>query len=275
LLFQPREDSLDTYVLEDTEELMPQGAEKKESRFPATRWSFVRDAVLTSEEDAFQALDYLVTTYRPVLVRYLMEAKGWVKDRAEDLVHGFVAGKVIQGQLLRHADQAKGKFRNFLLTALNRYVIDEIRRGRAQVRSPGDGAQVDIDEWADVIADPAASAPSFDVEWSRQLIQRCLDTVQQECRDKGQPAIWTIFEARVLAPTVSGETPTSFEELVRITDLPSVTSVRNALITGKRKFQRVLRSLVLEYVDGEGEVDDEIRELIRGCRFNEARGTEG
>ena len=92
--------------------------------------------------------------------------KGTDADRADELLQGFILSKVLEQQLAGRADAQRGKFRTFLLTALNNYVRDEVRREKADKRSPG--RLLDIQECPNEA--PSADEPSeaFDVEWGCQ-----------------------------------------------------------------------------------------------------------
>src|SRR5438477_6642253 len=93
------------------------------ARFPSTQWSLVGRAGRTSNEHRRDALGVLLHRYMPALRAHLVLAKRMSADHAEDLLQGFVADKIIEKNLLAQAEQARGRFRSFLLAALNHYVI--------------------------------------------------------------------------------------------------------------------------------------------------------
>src|SRR4051812_18671040 len=115
--------------------------------FPATQWSLVDRAARESDLPAQrQALATILQRYLPALRAHLVAAKRIAPDRADDLLQGFVADKIIEQNLLAHAQQGKGKFRSFLLVTLNRYIIDRHRADTAETRNPTSGvAQMDSD----------------------------------------------------------------------------------------------------------------------------------
>ncbi len=73
--------------------------------------------------------------------------------------------------------------------------------------------------------------------------------------------VWGVFEVRILAPILQGTEPADYRELVERFGLRSPSQASNVLITGKRMFERVLRSVVAEYARDERDVDEEIGEL--------------
>ena len=69
----------------------------------------------------------------------------------------------------------KGKFRTFLLAALSRYHVSQIRKAKAQKRSPGEGELVAFEEYHEpaTTADrPDRGRNSLDVlEWHLRVSQ--------------------------------------------------------------------------------------------------------
>lgn len=85
--------------------------------------------------------------------------------------------------------------------------------------------------------------------------------MRAECRATGRDDVWTVFEGRVLNPTLDGSVPIPYENLVRTLGLQSTGEASNLLTTGKRTLARNLKTVVGEYEVGEGSVEAEIAEL--------------
>src|SRR4051812_48994944 len=103
------------------------------SQFTATHWTMV---LLASGEahstQAAEALEALCRTYWFPLYAFLRR-KGYSAHDAEDLTQGFFA-RLIEKSDLRTVDQKKGKFRSFLLGALEHFAANEWRRTNTQKR---------------------------------------------------------------------------------------------------------------------------------------------
>jgi len=224
--------------------------------FPQTQWSLVARA---GGDDASnrQALVDLLNRYMPALHSYLVYRKRYDSNQADDLLQGFLLSKILEQDLLAQAQQERGKFRNFLLTALNRYVISEIRRERAQKRSAA-GA-VALDEQIDMADEPASDL--FDIEWARQLLSQAIAHMHEECSSTGRLDVWGVFDARVLAPAMHGLEPMNYDQLIKEFNLVSPAQASNLLVTGRRTFVRVLRSLIAEYEPDEAQIDSELNDL--------------
>ncbi len=237
-------------------------ASGKPGAFPSTRWSLVSHAGTEDETARLNALDALLRVYCPALQNHLVRNGGMPRHRAEDLVQGFVADKILRKNLLAEADRTRGKFRSFLLKALSNYVASQIRRERAQKRG-GHAEMVALDEERDGLASPTLTGGGFDAVWARQILLAALHRMRAACLEQDRETTWSLFECRVLAPAIEGVSPIPYDELVRRFDLVSPSRASNLLITAKRMFRRTLREVVRDTVTRDAEVETEIRDLCR------------
>src|SRR5438034_10444365 len=97
--------------------------------FATTQWGLVLEARAENSSDAFQQLCriYWYPVYSYILWR------GHSTHDAQDLTQEFFVQHLAK-DFLRNVDQAKGKFRTFLLTLLNHFLINQGERARAQKR---------------------------------------------------------------------------------------------------------------------------------------------
>lgn len=231
------------------------------SAFPTTQWTGVRHAGQGGADGA-EALARLLPKYLRPLQAHLVLQRKIPPDRAEDLLQSFVAEKVLERNLVGGAVRERGRFRTFLLVALDRFVSNQFRNERCAKRSPGCGAAAA--EAAEHVADDAPGpAEVFQVAWARQVLADAASRMEQECRSGGRGDIWEVFEARVLAPTLEGAEPVAYEQLAQRHALADVEAARNLLVTGKRMFARSVRGVVREYTGDDGQIDQEIADLRR------------
>lgn len=219
-----------------------------------------------------RTLEALVRQYLPALRMYLMARRRIGPHEADDLLQGFLASKILDQQILRRADQARGKFRTFLMTALERYAISEQRKDAAAKRSPraGGGAPAPLDDVAEAQQPIAREAADlFDVEWAKQAVEVAVVRVRRECEAGGRQDLWGVFKARVLDPALNGDEPASYEQLVPELRLGSAEKAANLLATSKRMFARNLREVAAEYAEDDADAQDEVRRLrqvLSQCR---------
>ncbi|CAN5351891.1 sigma factor [soil metagenome] len=228
--------------------------------FPVTPWSLVGRAVNATVESRRESLGQLLFRYMPALRAHLILKKRFKPDRADDILQGFIADKVVAQETIAYADRERGKFRTFLCTALDHYAVSQIRHDRAKKRAPGEGV-ADIDEAPEAAHPDSTPADSFDVEWARTVVTQTMDQMRAECEKSDRADVWQIFDARVIGPTIRGEDPPDYETLVARTGAASPLQLSNLLVTAKRMFIRTLRDVVSEYARDEEELEEEIRDL--------------
>ena len=238
------------------------GPSQRSGPFPTTRWSLVGRAATPGTDNGRLALGELVQIYLPALKAHLTVAMRINPHRADDLLQGFLADKVLQQNIFALADRERGKFRTFLLTALERFAVDEFRRESAKSRAPAT-PMLDVDDQADSVAAAASRTPSaiFDRIWATEALGEVMRRMRDELCDGKRDYIWSVFESRMLLPITDGVAPPSHEVLAERFNLPSASHASNALGTAKRTFRRTFRSVVAEYAQDEAEIDAEIREL--------------
>ncbi len=239
--------------------------------FPATNWSLVRRAGVSNGADARLAMDVLLRRYLPALRARLVCDRRLDPDAAADLLQGFVAQKVLEQELLRRAEPGRGRFRTFILTALDRYVVDQCRHRVAKRHSPGSAPQP-LSELHPSTADTPADA--FDRAWAREVIAEAVRCMEAECGSSGRPDVWGVFQARILMPCIHGAPPLPYDQLVARFGLRSPEHASNVLMTAKRMFARALRAVVGDYATDAGEVEREIADL-RAILTSAGAGTGG
>jgi RNA polymerase sigma-70 factor (ECF subfamily) len=231
-------------------------------RFPLTQWSLVARAGGATEDERREALGVLMRRYLPALRAHLVFQKRISPHLADDVVQGFVCDKVVEQGLLAGADQCKGRFRTFLLTALDRYVIDQARFEGAKKRAPGGGvASLEQLQMRDPMTPGGGPSVAFDVAWAREVLAEAVKRMEEECMASERPDTWGVFRCRVLEPTLTGAPQAGYGELVARFRLRSPAQASNVLMTAKRMFERVLRSVVGEYAEDEAQIDQEIEDL--------------
>jgi RNA polymerase sigma-70 factor (ECF subfamily) len=143
----------------------------------ATRWSLVFEAHQDRQDSAARARAALVHRYRGAIYRYLL---GAVRnpDVADDLAQDF-ALRLVRGDFKR-ADPGRGRFRDFLKTALYHLIIDYQRRPAPLQLAEG------VPELATPAEDPG-SDQEFLARWREELFNRSWEGLEQVERETGQP----------------------------------------------------------------------------------------
>jgi RNA polymerase sigma-70 factor (ECF subfamily) len=232
--------------------------------FPSTHWSAIERAGREFGQANRPQLSEMLRRYLPALRAHLLMRRSVDRDQVDDVVQGFISGKVLESDLIGSADRTKGKFRSLLLTALDRYVISVRRHEQSQKRGANRTAALESED-EQLLGGPTASADAFDVEWAREVLRETLNRMQAQCQAEGRPDVWGVFESRVLKPALEGSEPPSYQQIVQQWSYRAPTQMWNAVRTGKQIFARLLRSVIAEYTDSDEQVETELMDLREIC----------
>ena len=230
-------------------------------RFATTRWSIVAAAGHASDPGAAHALEELCQVYWPPLYGYL-RGRGHSAEEAQDLTQGFFA-RMLETGGISAADPARGRFRSFLLTALKRYAINEYARGAAARRGGGQ-LHVTLDferaERAYALERRDDDSPEriYDRKWAAIVLDRALQRLRDDYHDAGKGAL-----ANALLPylTDTGDLP-AYGAIAGELQV-SEGAVKVAVHRLRQRYGAILRLEIGETVMGPGEVEAEMRELLR------------
>lgn len=235
------------------------------NRFLTTDWSAVASAADPAHPDHPNSIERLLLHYLPALKDFLVARYSISSDHAEDIVQGFALEKVLKRQILAQADQARGRFRTFLLNALCNFAISEFRRASAQRRIPQNALIPlhELDEQSGLGVADDQSAWEFDLAFTRQILTETVERFQRYCQKTGRQDFWEVFDGRILGPTLNDKPVLPYDVLVTRIGVRSPDQASNILMSAKRVFTRLLRSVVAEYAKDEAEIDEELA-LLRG-----------
>lgn len=228
--------------------------------FPTTDWSLlaaVREARLRA---ARAPADRLLSLYLPCIRGYLEQQWRFRADEVDDLVQGFIADRIIDGELLSSADHARGRFRSLLLSALQRYVIDRQRRRRVRQAGP---LPADDEEHPATASRQGDPAEQFDRTWARSVLTEALARARRYCETHDRLDMWRVFELRLVAPAADGVRPVPYAEMVRLLGLQAPSQAAGLLVSAKRLFHRKLAEVLCEVLGSEADLESELRDLVR------------
>lgn len=236
-----------------------------QGKFSTTRWTVIVNSQTSDEDCKRVILDELFQKYwKPVYV--YIRKKGYDNEKAKDLTQGFFTEIVWQRDLIQFVNPQKGRFRNFLLTALERYLTDAYRHEHSQKRMPAKEIfsydADDLDELAESEEHLSAEEEFNDV-WLLDLLQRSLAEVQKDMEDEGMGNYWTLFEGRCLDPILNRRKPVSLKELCEQIKIEDLSRASNMIVTVKKRVKKtILRNL--QKITGTGSIaEEEISFLIK------------
>jgi len=231
------------------------------STFPTTRWTLVELVQRSDGELRKSVLADLLRAYLPALRCHLVFVRRFDSHTADDLLQSFVTEKILAKGIIGHAIRSRGRFRNFLLVSLNRFVANHYRDARRLKRYGGNVGPPEqflaLQDTLPVVED------AFEISWAKQVLVQAIERMRAECNCSGRPDVWGVFEERIWKPAQHGVQPMAYELLVARYGFVSPTQASNVLTTASRMYRRCLRSIVANYTRNESEIDDEIADLQR------------
>ena len=229
--------------------------------FATTRWTLVIDAARAGEETtAIDALGTLLQTYWQPLYRYARR-KGKTKEDAEDLVQGFLT-HLLEKHSLRKVDRAKGRFRAFLLSSFNHWIINEWKHATRQKR--GGGVTPLSFDWESAEtglklepADERSPDRLFDREWALALLAKVLDDLEKTARSEENTRQFERLKSCLTTDSQQIPYPSLAAELKM-----SEGAVRVAVHRLRKRYRNQLETEVARTLPNQEAVRDEMEALF-------------
>jgi RNA polymerase sigma-70 factor (ECF subfamily) len=162
-------------------------------RFTTTHWSVVLSARQNQSPESAQALETLCRTYWYPLYAFVRR-KGHPPHDAQDLTQEFFA-RLLKKDYLNAVDPRKGKFRSFLLVAMDHFLAKEWRKGHAQKRGGG-ATFLSLDETTaegQYLQIPGPDLPPekiFEQQWAFTLLAQVISSLRAEYVSEGKEALF-------------------------------------------------------------------------------------
>jgi len=232
----------------------------RSGEFTTTHWSVVLAAAQQESPQAAEALETLCRTYWYPLYVYVRR-RGYEHEDAQDLTQQFFA-LFLQKEYVRLADRQRGRFRTFLLHALEHFLVNEWKRAQRVKRGGGTPClSLDADEAENRYALETVTTLTpervYEMRWARTLLEQVLAALQQEYTASGQGQV---FEA--LAELLWGkDASVSYAQIGEHLGMTE-GAVGTAMHRLRQRFRDRLRAEVAHTVAEPGEVDEELHYLL-------------
>jgi RNA polymerase sigma-70 factor (ECF subfamily) len=189
--------------------------------------------------------------------------KGYDPDDAQDLTQAYFA-RLLEKGVLAAADRRKGRFRAFLRTDCQHFLIDQYRRRRAR---EGETIPVSIESrdaegrYRYEPADGMTAERLFDRAWALTLLDRVLEGLAREYAAKGRNEVFD--RLKVVLTQDRGAVPAA----TLATQLGTTEgAVHVAVHRLKKRYRALLREQVAATLADPSEMDDEIRSLFQAIQ---------
>jgi RNA polymerase sigma-70 factor (ECF subfamily) len=240
-------------------DLVGRSSAKTQARscFVTTHWSVVLSAGREGA-DGRDALERLCATYWYPLYAYVRRCN-FDPSQAEDLTQGFFE-HLLQRNRLARADRAKGRFRTFLLAAMQNFLNDQ----RDYARRVKRGGRYTIISWDAQEAEARFSLEPrnevtpevlFDRRWAAITFDRVRERVRAEFHASGRGALHDLLCVH------DGERELSYQEIAARLGLTE-KAVKSAAHRLRQRLRDALWEEVAQTVASAQEIPTELRELV-------------
>ena len=235
-----------------------------QGHFRTTRWTVIVNSQTSDENRKRMILDELCQRYwKPVY--WYIRRKGSDNEKAKDLTQGFFAEIVWGRDLIQSADPQKGRFRNLLLTALERYLTDTYRYEYSQKRMPSKEIfSYDANDGFDLpdLESEMDAEEAFNSVWLMELLQQSIAEVQKDMEEDGMVIYWTLFEQRCLEPILNRSKPDSLKDICKTLNIDDVTKASNMITTARRRVKKTIIRNMQKIVTSQADLEDEVSILM-------------
>lgn len=230
------------------------------SRFTSTRWSMVQLAGGENSPEGRAALEELCSRYWYPLYAFLRRS-GRAPEEAADLVQGLFVS-LIERESLGGADRDLGRFRSWLLGALNHHVADVYKHKQALKRGGGHAIvsiDVDLAETRYHVLPVSDEKPEdlFDRQWAQTVMERSFESLGGEYKRRGQGELYDALREALLADGEGVDRAQLAEQLGM-----EAGALRVALHRMRKRLRDHIESEVLETVGPEADLQAEIKDLL-------------
>ena len=166
--------------------------------------------------------------------------------------------RLITLKLYQRADRARGRFRTFLLTALDNFVHDQ--HGRAARLKRGGGTTTTsldaVDDGTRHQADSDTPATDFDRQWALSVLDAALARLSAQCELRGKGKLFLTLKPYVIEPADHD----AYQQLaLKLGARPN--TVAASVHRLRQRLRDHIRAELADTVQSEAEVDAELAAL--------------
>ena len=244
----------------DSTEPVPPGKAARQPAFVTTHWSVVFSAGGSDTTRARDALARLCQTYWYPLYAYVRRRGNSAHD-AQDLTQAFFA-QLLERQSLADADPERGRFRSFLLGAMNYFLVNEWQKARAQKRGGGlQTISLDLaaaEERFDLEpADNSTPDKLFEKQWALTLLGEVLNRLEAEYRREGKGDLFAALKQTLMGTRESQP----YSELAAKLGM-NENAIKVAVHRLRRRYRELIRDEIAGTLARSQDIEEEMRHLF-------------
>ena len=232
----------------------------RQPAFVTTQWSVVLKAGRADTIHARDALAKLCQTYWYPLYVYVRQ-RGHSTHDSQDLTQEFFA-QLLERQSLISVNPRLGRFRSFILTAMNNFLVNEWNKALA-IKRGGDCQTFSMDlaaaeERFDLEpADNSTPDKVFEKQWALTLLNEVLNRLEGEYRREGKSELFTALKQTLMGTRESQP----YEELAVKLDM-NEGAIKVAVHRLRKRYRELIRAEIADTLDRPQDIEEEMRHLF-------------
>lgn len=238
---------------------MPAPSPGIDGQFPTTEWTLVSRLRSRDEAVACRVLNELVTQYYYPLYCFIRR-RGMDHHDAEDALHDFL-GKLLRLDAGQRANQAAGRLRGYLSTALRNFLSTRFHEPeRAPVTLSLDASAAEARYVTEELRDEDTPERLVGRKWVYELLREVMRKLGATYATRDRLALFQALQPFIFnGGTLRGEDAPAIAEKLGMTPV----ALRVAMSRLMEAFRIALRAEVLHTLEDPAGVDDELASLIR------------
>ncbi|MFK7767251.1 MAG: RNA polymerase sigma factor [Mariniblastus sp.] len=250
---------------------MTHSEESEPANFNTTHWSVVVSARDDSQNHSTlrrESLESLCGTYWMPLFVYLRR-KGISPDDSADYVQGFLA-ELVEKDFVKAVDREKGRFRWFLMSAINRFIAKQIekkqtlKRGGA-VKTFSIDLPIDLESaeqrYQNEPIDGWTPEKIFDRRWALTVLKQTLGQLETDYIELDQVDLFQSLQPILLADS----SKTKYKDIAHKLGMSEV-AVKVAATRIRQRYKKKLSEIVCQTLADADSLDDELAILLAALR---------
>ncbi len=198
---------------------------------------------------------------------YWQPIYAWVRvsgknhEEAEDLTQAFFH-HLLSKDLHTQVDPSRGRFRNWLITLLKHFLLNQLRWEKTAKRGGPNRQQISLEDAPESFSTGDGPDQAYERKWAHAVLANALERLREDCTMTGQGERFELLHGLLFDATKGdGVTEAQAAEIGLTANAAKV-----ALTRMRKRYREVLRLEVGRLVEDPGEVDDEMAHLMQALR---------
>lgn len=229
--------------------------------FTTTHWSQVMRAGQDDPAAAGAAMGQLYQVYRLPIYNFICRQDHCNHQDAEDLTQGFFE-HLIKKATVKRADRDIGKFRSFLLGALNHFranerdrILTEKRGGKCQMISLDDTGAPEMRGQEPPV--PLTADKEFNRDWAFALVKQAREQLKDKYTREDKAGLFATMEPALLRADTK-DLHTKWAATLKMSEEAAEVAFHRL----RRRFGKALRHEVEQTVSNPADTNEELRHLL-------------